>query len=109
MLQDLFSMVIDEKLRFSEFESSLLRKIEVLTTSSRLITGMMEAMLDNQDFIGLVMTIVKRVVMKAVDIEPSRKQGRHKIFEAVYSRDAYSASSSNRSSKDISDKQKIRA
>lgn len=72
MLQGLLNKTPDEKLNFAGFENRLLRKIEEATPSRRKVKKMTEAMLDNQDFIAPVATIVKEETKKRVDVKSER-------------------------------------
>lgn len=60
-------------------------------------------MLDNQNFIAPVVTIVKRVTEKTVDVESKREDRRRKFIEAAYSTCIQSTLTRNWRSTDIFD------
>lgn len=68
MFQGFVTNTLDEKLNIVELGDHSLRKTEKEEPSRRQAKKMMEAMLDNQDFIATGVTIVKTDTKKTVDV-----------------------------------------
>lgn len=68
-LPSLVNKAVDDKSRSVEFDNRLLRTVEDVTSSTQHLMSMTEAALDNQDFITVVATIIKKEAKKAIDVE----------------------------------------
>lgn len=102
MLQGLAERTLGDTSRSIKFEGSLLRNIKKETPSGRNVPKMTIAILDNQDFIASVVTIVTKEMRSDVDIDSERNKPRRNDFEAVYSTEELCATSSDQPRMDIS-------
>lgn len=69
MLQGLVKKKVDKRLNSVEIEKRLIRKTDGLASLPRHLTRMAEVMLDNQDYIAPVSSILKKETEKAVHIK----------------------------------------
>lgn len=69
MLQGFVNYAIDQKLRSVKLENHLIRTIEDVTLAPRYLARMTKDILDNQDFIAQVATIVDKETEEPVDVE----------------------------------------
>lgn len=69
IIQGIVNKAVDDKVRSVEFKNLLIRIIEDVPSSPHHVMKMTGAMLENQNFVASLATIVKKETEKAGDIE----------------------------------------